>query len=139
MMIVRLSLSALKEGRWYEYVVRYVLGGAATVMTGLIGAQWGPGVGGLFLAFPAMLCASATLVQSHEQRRKRSEGLRGAKRGRDAAALEAAGAALGSFGLTSFAAVMLLLSAVPAWCRLLVAAVAWAGTAGGAWIAYKRW
>jgi len=139
MMIVRVALSALKEGRWYEYVVRFVLGGAVTVMTGLIGARWGPSVGGLFLAFPAMLCASATLVQSHEERRKRSEGLRGAKRGRDAAALEAAGAALGSFGLASFAAAMLLLSAVPAWYRLLVAAVAWAGTAGGAWIAYKRW
>ena len=33
---IRFSPSSLKEGRWYEYVVRFALGGAATVLTGLI-------------------------------------------------------------------------------------------------------
>jgi hypothetical protein len=33
---VRLSLSPLREGRWYEYCVRFMLGGPATVLTGTI-------------------------------------------------------------------------------------------------------
>jgi hypothetical protein len=33
---IRVSPSSLKEGRWYEYLVRFLLGGGATVFTGLI-------------------------------------------------------------------------------------------------------
>ena len=32
-MIVRAKLSALKQGHWYEYLVRFGLGGLATVFT----------------------------------------------------------------------------------------------------------
>ena len=35
-MLVQMSSSALKDGRWYEYVVRFVLGGVATVFTGVV-------------------------------------------------------------------------------------------------------
>lgn len=107
-------------------------------MTGLIGTEWGPGVGGLFLAFPAMLCASATLVESHEKRRKRAAGLEGKNRGKDAAALDAVGAALGSIGLVAFAAAVLLVNAAAPWGSLVLASLAWAVTAGGCWWAYKR-
>lgn len=137
-MLVRLSFSSLKDGRWYEYVLRFVLGGAATVMTGLIGAHWGPGVGGLFLAFPAMLCASATLVQSHERRRKKEAGLLGKRRGEDAAALDAAGAALGSVGLLAFAATVRLTVTAAPWGCLALASLVWAVTAASCWWAYKR-
>src|SRR5262249_7072198 len=41
-------------------------------------------------------CASATLIEKHEIRRKRKAGLAGVRRGQQAAALDAAGAALGS-------------------------------------------
>lgn len=57
---IRISPSALKQGRWYEYVVRFALGGAATVLTGLISSRYGAAVGGLLLALPAIFCASAT-------------------------------------------------------------------------------
>jgi len=59
----------LKEGHWYEYVVRFALGGTATVFTGIIGSRYGASVGGLFLGLPAIFCASATLVEKHEIRR----------------------------------------------------------------------
>jgi hypothetical protein len=108
-MIVSLKLSALKESRWYEYVIRFVLGGSTTLLAGVIADIWGPAVGGLFLAFPAILCASATLVEAHERREKHEHGIEGHKRGTDAAALETAGAALGSFGLASFALAVWLL------------------------------
>ena len=38
-MIVRLNLSALRETRWYEHAIRFVLGGAMTVIAGLIAAR----------------------------------------------------------------------------------------------------
>jgi hypothetical protein len=137
-MIVRVSFSSLGDSRWYEYVVRFLLGGAATVMTGLVGRWWGPAVGGLFLAFPAMLCASATLVQTHERRRKKEAGLTGDRRGADAAALDAAGAALGSVGLMAFAAVVLRTTASAPWSSLTLATLAWAAAAGCCWWIYKR-
>ena len=67
---IRFSPSSLREGRWYEYVFRFALGGAATVFTGFISSHLGPSVGGLFLAVPAIFCASATLIEKHEIRRK---------------------------------------------------------------------
>lgn len=73
-MPVKLSLSALKQTRWYEYGIRFLLGGLATVLTGVLGARFGVSVGGLFLALPAIFCASATLVESHERRTKEKAG-----------------------------------------------------------------
>ncbi|MES2029181.1 MAG: hypothetical protein V4477_08405 [Pseudomonadota bacterium] len=107
-------------------------------MTGLVGQLWGPAVGGLFLAFPAMLCASATLVETHERRRKKEAGLTGDRRGADAAALDAVGAALGSVGLMAFAAVVLRTDASVRWNSLALASLAWALAAGCCWWIYKR-
>jgi hypothetical protein len=101
-MLIRLKLSSLKEGRWYEYVIRFALGGATTVAAGIIADVWGPKIGGLFLAAPAILCASVTLVEAHERREKHEHGVAGHRRGTDAAALDTAGAALGSIGLALF-------------------------------------
>ena len=95
-MVIKISTSSLREGQWHEYLVRFALGGIATVVTGLIAASFGPAIGGLFLALPAIFCASATLVEKHEKRRMRARGLEGTRRGEEAAALDAAGAALGS-------------------------------------------
>lgn len=104
-MLVKLSASALKQTRWYEYGVRFLLGGSATVLAGAVSSRFGVAVGGLFLALPAIFCASATLIESHERRAKEKAGLSGRRRGQQAAALDAAGAGLGSIGLAAFAAV----------------------------------
>jgi hypothetical protein len=126
-MIVKARLSALTDTKWHEYALRFGLGGFATVATGLIASKFGPVTGGLFLAFPAIFCASATLVEKHERERKQKAGLRGERRGEEAAALDSAGAALGSFGLLAFAAVI--------WSLLPVAATAWAfAGASAAWL-----
>jgi len=101
-MLIRVKLSRLGETQWYEYAVRFMLGGVMTMLAGLIAKLFGPIAGGLFLAFPAIFPASATLVEKHERRRKEKVGLRGTQRGRDAAALDAAGATVGSFGLAAF-------------------------------------
>ena len=69
-MIVQAKFSALREGNWREYAARFALGGLATVLAGGVAQIFGPEVGGLFLAFPAIFCASATLIEKHERRRK---------------------------------------------------------------------
>jgi uncharacterized membrane protein len=98
-MNIVIKFSALRESRWYELVIRFVLGGAATVAAGVVAKICGPLVGGLFLAFPAILPASATMIEKHECKRKERLGLHGLRRGREVAALEACGTAIGSFGL----------------------------------------
>jgi hypothetical protein len=130
---IRFSPSSLKEGRWYEYLVRFALGGAATVFTGLISSSYGASVGGLFLALPAIFCASATLIEKHEIRRKREAGLDGRRRGQKAAALDAAGAALGALGMLAFAVVFSLVveRSIPA--AFIGASLAWLIASMAAW------
>jgi len=101
-MKVRFNLGAAGQTRWYEYVLRFFFGGVVTAMTGLIAQKFGPEIGGLFLAFPAIFPASATLIEKHEKQKKERKGLHGTQRGRMAAGLDAAGAAIGSLGLLLF-------------------------------------
>jgi hypothetical protein len=95
--------AALKQTRWYEYLIRFVFGGIITAGAGIIAKEFGPTIGGLFLAFPAIFPASATLIESHEEHKKEEQGLNGTIRGRDAVSLDAAGAAIGGIGLALFA------------------------------------
>ena len=135
---IRISASSLREGRWYEYVIRFALGGAATVFTGIVSRRYGASVGGLFLALPAIFCASATLIEKHEIRRKRETGLSGERRGQEAAALDAAGAALGALGMLAFAGVFLWLveRSVPA--AFATASLAWIVVSVAAWFVRRK-
>ena len=99
-------MSSFRMGRWSEYAVRFVFGGLVTALTGVLANRYGPGVAGLFLAFPAIFPASATLIEKHEKEKKQLAGLDGTARGRAAASVDAAGAAMGSIGLVAFALVV---------------------------------
>jgi hypothetical protein len=132
------SPSSLKDGRWYEYIVRFVLGGGATVFAGLISSRYGAGVGGLFLALPAIFCASATLIEKHEIRRKREKGLAGERRGQLAAALDSAGAALGSLGMMVFAFTLWLTVERSVLGAFAGASLAWLAVSVVAWYARRR-
>jgi hypothetical protein len=137
-MIVHFNPSALRQTRWYEYLIRFVLGGAMTVIAGLIAAGFGPVVGGLFLAFPAIFPASATLIEKHVREGKEKAGLSGVRRGKEAAALDAVGAVLGSFGLAAFGLVIWLLFERSAPLALVLATAAWLAIAVLAW-QVRRW
>jgi hypothetical protein len=136
-MIVQFKASAIRQTRWYEYLVRFVLAGAMTVVAGLIAARFGPVTGGLFLAFPAIFPASATLIEKHVRERKEKAGLPGARRGKEAAALDAAGAVLGSFGLAFGLVIWLMIVQSPAW-ALVLAAASWLAVAVLGW-QVQRW
>lgn len=104
--MIEVRPSALKETKPHEYLLRFLFGGLCTVGAGLIAKRFGPGVGGLFLAFPAIFPAGASLIESHERAKKREIGADGTKRGRMAAGSDAAGAALGCVGLVMFGLVV---------------------------------
>ncbi|MBR0719309.1 DUF3147 family protein [Bradyrhizobium liaoningense] len=135
---ISLSPSSLKEGRWYEYLIRFALGGAATVFAGLVSSRYGASIGGLFLALPAIFCASATLIEKHEIRRKREAGLAGERRGQMAAAVESAGAALGALGMLAFAIVFSLAAETSVAAAFLGASLAWLVISVVAWYSRRK-
>jgi hypothetical protein len=138
-MRVEANFSSLKRTNFREHLVRFVLGGAVTVAAGLIARRWGPVIGGLFLAFPAIFPAGATLIEQHEVKRKREMGRDGRRRGREAAALDALGAAFGAVGLAAFAVVSWrFLPGHSSWETLGLAAMAWMVTSGLLWVLRKR-
>jgi hypothetical protein len=132
--MISIRMESLKESRPHEYAMRFLFGGACTALAGLIAKHFGPGIGGLFLAFPAIFPAGASLIESHEKRRKREVGSDGTRRGREAAGLDAAGAALGAIGLMGFAAVVWLEVARhnAAWV-IAAASVVWTLLSVGLW------
>lgn len=142
-MRIRADLSALSKIRWNEIALRFICGGSITVVASLISRAWGPAVGGLFLAFPAIFPASATLIEKHELERKAEKGLRGAGLARAAAGVDAFGAFLGSIGLTAFAlTAWLLLPKQPAVWVVLIATLVWAAVAFSMWLLreqHSRW
>jgi len=138
-MRVAVKPSVVLETRWYEYLVRFVFGGLVTALAGFIAKKYGPVVGGLLLAFPAIFPASATLVEKHERQRKERQGLKGSRRGRLAAGVDAAGAALGGIGLAAFGGVVYWLAPrVTAWVTLALATLAWVAASALAWIIRKK-
>ena len=138
--MVTVHVSELARGRWYEYASRFLIGGFVTAGAGIVAKEFGPAVGGLFLAFPAIFPASVTLIEKHERQKKEQLGLTGVRRGKEAAAVDAAGAAVGSCGLFVFAvAVWKLLPGYPARFALPAAAASWTVVSALAWFLSKRY
>jgi hypothetical protein len=105
-MRVQIDTGALRDSKWYEYVLRFAFGGTITALAGIIAKRYGPEVGGLFLAFPAIFPATATLLEDEQKQRKKDEGMNGAIRGRMVAGVDAYGASMGAIGLVLFAVVV---------------------------------
>lgn len=80
-MTPKVDAKRLRETKLGEHLVRFAFGGGVAVATGLVAHRWGPGIGGLFLAFPAILPASLTLVNEHDGRARALDDARGARLG----------------------------------------------------------
>jgi hypothetical protein len=133
-MRIQVDLSTLRQGKWYEYAVRFLFGGIITALAGIIAKKFGPGIGGLFLAFPAIFPASATLIEKHEKEKKESLGLNGSARGRSAASVDAAGSSMGSIGLFVFALVVWqFVQRDRAWIVLAGATLLWLAVSVAVW------
>jgi hypothetical protein len=108
----KFDASGLREARWHEWLIRFGFGGIVTVATGLVAHGFGPSLGGLLLAFPAILPASLTLVKKHDGRSQATDDARGAR--------------IGSVALAGFASIVwLTCESWPPWIALLAAVFAW--------------
>ena len=138
-MQIKVNPSVLGQTKSYEYAIRFLFGGLITAVAGIIAKRYGPGIGGLFLAFPAIFPASATLIEKHEKRKKEKNGLTGTRRGREAASIDAAGSAMGSVGLIVFAfSVWQFAPRYSIWTVLVGATVAWLIVSVLIWHVQKR-
>ncbi len=90
-MNISVNFAALREAKWYQFALRFCFGGAICVLAGVIAEKYGPAVGGLFLAFPAIFPASATLLENEQKEKKQRAGLHGTIRGRKVAGVDAVG------------------------------------------------
>jgi hypothetical protein len=103
---ISVDIARLGQSRWYEYLVRFVFGGCVTALAGLVAKHYGATVGGLFLAFPAIFPATATLIENHEKEKKHKAGKDGTVRARMAVGMDAIGAAIGALALIAFALIV---------------------------------
>lgn len=95
-----------------ELGYRFVAGAATSIAAGAITLAFGSRVGGIFLAFPAILAASLTLIEEEEDSAEAREDARGAVMGGLALALFATIAAL---ALGKLSAPIALLLATVGW------------------------
>ncbi|MCN9243485.1 DUF3147 family protein [Streptomyces sp. RY43-2] len=110
---VRLEVRAAWGMPRKDLLVRFAFGTGVSLLAAVVSTVFGSFVGGVFLAFPAILLASLTLVAKEE----------GLRRARD----DVRGAGLGTSGLVAFAVVgTVLLRHHSAWLALGTATAAWA-------------
>jgi drug/metabolite transporter (DMT)-like permease len=138
--MISIKLSSLKDTKLHEYAVRFLFGGLCTALAGVIAKRFGPGIGGLFLAFPAIFPSGLTLIANHEKKRKAEIGFDGADRGRLAASIDSKGAALGCVGLWGFALTVWLglRSGKSSFMVILGATCVWLLLSGGLWLLEKH-
>ena len=132
---VEVNLCSLRRSKWYEYLVRFAFGGAVTVLAGVIANQYGPNIGGLFLAFPAIFPATATLLEKHEKQTEPSY-----LRAREVAGIDAAGPSMESIGLIAFA--IMVWRGPRQWpliAVLVISTVSWLVVTVAAWWIRKTW
>jgi uncharacterized membrane protein (GlpM family) len=118
---VRLIPSGLARTRPRDWVVRFAFGAGVSALAGVMSLVANPRLAGVFLAFPAVLLASLTLIA-------KEEGLRPARE-------EAFGATFGTIGMIGFATVTAVLAGRwPLWATLSVALLTWAVVAFGSYL-----
>ncbi len=115
---VHIEPSDVRKVRPRDLLVRFAFGAFTSAIAGIVGLAFGARAGGLFLAFPAILLATVTLIEDEE--------------GTQAAREDARGAIIGAIALAGFAVVgATLFARVPAAPVLVLATLAWAAIAIG--------
>ena len=121
---ISFDLSRLRDCDVKGLAIRFAFGFAISAIVGAIGLVAGDRVAGLFLAFPAILPASLTLIAE--------------KDGNDKALVDAAGASVGGVGLAAYGlASYILLPYGPPVVAQFVALGAWCAVAIGGYLAMR--
>jgi hypothetical protein len=122
---VHIDLARVRATRRRDLMIRFVFGFAVSVIAGGVTIAIGDRAGGLFLAFPAILPASLTLIAEKE--------------GDSQATVDAGGALVGACALIAFAVVSWqALGRVPLVPAELAASAAWPAVSVSAYFAIRR-
>ncbi|GHO82810.1 DUF3147 family protein [Dictyobacter formicarum] len=78
MKLWQLDLSQLKQIKIKDYILRFFFGGAISVIAALIALLTNGRIGGIFMAFPAILLASLTIINREDGKHKAEEDAKGA-------------------------------------------------------------
>lgn len=122
---LRAEPGKVKDAAAKDWLVRFAFGAATSAVAGVVSILAGPLAGGAFLAFPAILLASLTLVAEEEGRAKARDDARGATAG---------GVGLLVFALVGHA----LFGRTAAGLVLFAGTLAWAVVAIGSYLAAWR-
>ena len=107
-----LRLSKLGHVKPRDLAYRFVAGAFTSIAAGVVTLGFGPRVGGIFLAFPAILAASLTLIEKQDDSTEAREDSRGA--------------VMGGVGMAAFAVVgALAFGHLPGGVVLVLASAAW--------------
>jgi hypothetical protein len=114
----------VREVGFRELAIRFIAGALTSVVAGAMTLAFGSRVGGILLAFPAILAASLTLIEQEEDSAEARE--------------DARGAVMGGLALAVFAAVAVVTlgDLNPAIAFLLATAGWFAGATGGYFLAW---
>jgi hypothetical protein len=136
--MIQASFSSLKDVKPRELAMRFLFGGLCTVAAGMVAKHFGPATGGLFLAFPAIFPAGASLLEAHEKRKMARAGFDGTNQARVAASVDSAGASIGCIGLIGFAATLWRgLPGHNAYLIISTATLIWLGVSVSVWFLRK--
>ena len=121
-----LKRKQIREVGFRELAIRFAAGALTSIAAGAVTLAFGPRVGGIFLAFPAILAASLTLIEQEEDSADARE--------------DARGAVMGGLALTAFAVIAsLTLGSLNAAIALALATGGWLAVAlGGYLVAWLR-
>ena len=108
----RLSIGKITRVKPRDLLYRFLAGAITSIGAGVVTLVFGARTGGVFLAFPAILAASLTLIEEQEDSAEAREDARGAMMG---------GVALAVFAVVA----ALTLGSLNAAIALALAALAW--------------
>jgi hypothetical protein len=112
----RLQPARLEEIGASDLLIRFAFGALISIVAGVVSLLWNAKAGGMFLAFPAILPATLTLIEKKQSKREAEE--------------DDEGAILGSVAMFAFAATATwTLTALPAGLSLAAAGTAWLSAA----------
>jgi len=121
----RLSLEGLKDKSPKDYAIRFAFGASISLIAALVSLKFQL-FGGMFLAFPAILPASLTLIERDA--------------GKQEASIDAEGAIIGATGLLAFALVVSFgVKPMGPIAALVAAAAAWLVVSFGIYTAVMAW
>ncbi|MDQ6877393.1 MAG: nicotinamide-nucleotide amidohydrolase family protein [Candidatus Dormibacteraeota bacterium] len=119
----KVDLKKIRSVRPREYLIRFAFGASISALAGALTLGAGPRFGGLFLAFPAILPASLTLLEKKE--------------GLAQATADVRGAVIGSIGMVGFAIVAVALLVRSPLLALAAALGVWAVVSIGLYVTLR--